>query len=365
MVMHARVIENRKSGVKMPRRWIQAVFRYDPEVAKHQPCYHCRLQQEHQQWQQPQTAAYTQQPFQDHIQEPAAAVLRRELQQQFILQHQQQHQEGLTIACAGQVWRLPGTLMRSRSSSSSSHQDCSSGLEQLLQSAIQLAQGMASLVQQQQLHLLGRIVVLAPPWLALQLQSTAVASIGAATVAAAAVSNFAAELQAGAADVAAAFSETQNNGCNCNQQQPTQQQQAAFTTSDCRLLQQTFAPSATAVFISSRSSGNSMQGDQLLHGQGAAAALCALVAVWLGAKRVYVCLPGQGPYEAASAATLQLNESQVVCERVRCRMWATGDQRQAQMLLHELQSVKVDVVVCQHGHALSSSDGRARKTSHQ
>eukprot|EP00882_Tetradesmus_deserticola_P023439 GHRQ01025505.1.p1 GENE.GHRQ01025505.1~~GHRQ01025505.1.p1 ORF type:complete len:293 (+),score=136.66 GHRQ01025505.1:102-980(+) len=30
MLVHARTVENRRSGLKMPRRWIQAVFRYAP-----------------------------------------------------------------------------------------------------------------------------------------------------------------------------------------------------------------------------------------------------------------------------------------------------------------------------------------------
>jgi len=67
--------------------------------------------------------------------------------------------------------------------------------------------------------------------------------------------------------------------------------------------------------------------------QGASAALCALMAVWHGARNVYACLPSRhGPYTAAFQAVVQLNESSVVCERIRQRELQSGEPRQLQML---------------------------------
>jgi hypothetical protein len=265
MLVHARTVENRKSGVKMPRRWIQAIFRYAP----------CEVPAGligNSDW------------------EAAAGSSSQQQQQQGGTEQQQKRQRVVgtsaaaaavgVVQCAGRSWLVPGGV---GSSSSSCVQKVALELDSLLQQ------------QQQQLMLLGRRVLLLPPWLQL----------------------------------------TPPGHINASQPEQQQQQQQGLQL----ILQDSTAAAAAQCSVclhdthstpdASSSSSNSSS-DYALFEQGAAAGLLALVLVWLGAKRVYACLPsssssssaaGVGAYAAGFEAAVQLNECSVVVERIRQCRW--------------------------------------------
>jgi hypothetical protein len=88
--------------------------------------------------------------------------------------------------------------------------------------------------------------------------------------------------------------------------------------------------------------------------RGAAAGLIALLAVWRGARRVTLCLPGAGDeddgYGAAAAAVLEAAESSVVVERLALRRYGQDCPRQGALLARELinkagEMSPVDVVI--------------------
>jgi hypothetical protein len=162
----------------------------------------------------------------------------------------------------------------------------------------ELAAELDRLLQQQQqqpLLLLGRRVLLLPPW-----------------------------LQLTARQQAAQLVQQQQQG---DSQQQQQQQQGP-----CVSLQDSKAAAAAVQYAVVLDTSSSSSSEQAQFVQGAAAGLIALVAVWLGAKRVYACLPssssssvaGFGAYEAGFSAVVQLNECRVVVERIPQRRWVYG-----------------------------------------
>jgi hypothetical protein len=125
--------------------------------------------------------------------------------------------------------------------------------------------------------------------------------------------------------------------------------------------QEASVPQANCITGGTGSSSSSSSGPEAAQQAGAAAGLLALVAVWLGARRVWVCLPDSSPVQAVLAdpqqqqlgssqasaqlaglyvqaleAVLALNESRVVVERIRPKRWQQGDVRRAAMLQREL-----------------------------
>jgi hypothetical protein len=352
VVVHARLIENRKSGVQMNRRWIQAVFRYDApnDFTKHQ-----QQQQEQQQCRQAASASAL--PGQPH--QPSDDVCPQSAQQK--QQQQQQQQQTFLRQLTGsrhmmrfgsRQWTLPGCL-------------AGSAIELLGTHIAQLAEHQGCL------PLLGKRLLLAPPWLQLHSQGR----------------------QPGpSAEVLQQL-----------QWHPQRQQTVLppVLAEDGRQVlcnpwvvdaQQCFAlPDVTGLPSQRDQSSREdlshhhhhyhhhQQQQQRLVEQGAGAALFALMAVWYGAQRVYVCLPDMlGPYAAAFQAVVQLNECSVVCERLRMRVWQPGEPRQLQMLQRELlcaagddeqQQAPIDMVVascCLHSQPqqLAGVQAQAQITGH-
>lgn len=145
--VHARIIENRKSGVRMPRRWVQAVFRYDPPAAasqQQQQCGALKAPAAAYLWLNPTPRA------DGSAAGPATPALAAA-----------DHASSISISsslaahavtCAGQSWQLPA------GSSSSSG------------AAAAAAEQFAALVSAGKLSVLGQCVLILPPWLRLQQQ---------------------------------------------------------------------------------------------------------------------------------------------------------------------------------------------------
>jgi hypothetical protein len=291
-LIHARTIENRKSGVKMPRRWVQAVFRFDPAQQPPQPLVVSEEPQQQQQQQQEEHAPPQQQQNGDAQADPSS------LDNVCASSSRGDDSCSSCVSCAGKTWLLPSYLaaVHAGSSSSSSPRPCSQQ-----GCCICLAEALVALVQEQQLQLLGRCVLLAPSWLCIQ-----------------------------------------------------QQQQQQLASGRQHLLQvqhvqQASQQSPCVVCCDQADSNRLRAAEGAQQAGGAAVALLALVAVWLGARRVYVCLPAEGgsrQHAAVSGATeafseafhavLGLNECRVVVERIRPKRWQQGDVRQAAAMQREL-----------------------------
>jgi hypothetical protein len=276
MLVHARTVENRKSGVKMPRRWIQAIFRYAPSevpaglIANSD--WEAASGSSIQQQQQQQGGSEQQQKRQRVVDYAAAA------------EGGGRESSDFEVQCAGRAWRLPAGV-------------CSSSSSCVLQFAVELDR-LLQQQQQQHLVLLGRTVLLLPPWLQL----------------------------------------TTGQYTGQPEQQQQQQQQQLGTLLELQDSEAVVTPCSVCVqdtYFPPDPSSSSSSSDHSQYEQGAAAGLLALVAVWLGAKRVYACLPssssssrsssssaaGVGAYAAGFEAVVQLNECTVVVERIRQRRW--------------------------------------------
>ena len=327
-IMHTPTIQNRKTGVEMARRWIQAVFRYDPDTLPPQP--------------------------------PDAPILPQLQPPPPQQQQQQQSEEGVTgagahgsngvaaaaaaapgsnagssvvgIECAGHAWLLPSSLAAAPATCGSS--DSSGGSSGSC--CVCIAEALAGLVAQQQVQLLGRVLLLLPPWLTLH-------------------------------------SQQQQHDSTVQQQQHVHAQQTGVDNllwvAQLQQGAQAFGPSCCTKSSSSSEGWGSTAAD-VARQQGAAAALLSLVAVWMGARRVYACLPGtsmepaglqqqagqQGcldPIDSSSScnmtaaqcysgafhAVLGLNECRVVVERIRPKRWQQDSSRQALVLQQELLGV--------------------------
>jgi hypothetical protein len=290
MLVHARTVENRKSGVKMPRRWIQAVFRYAPSEVPTGQIGNSKWEtagssSSSPQQQQKSEAEQQQQKRQRVVPAAAAAAALVEEKAEDVFEE---------VQCAGRAWRVPAGV---GSSSSSCVQQLALELDRLLQQQ-----------QQQQLVLLGRRALLLPPWLQL--------------------------LPHGQQQAVNSAQQEEQDSPQQQQQQQQQQQGAHVALQDSGSATGygvvMHSSSSFLVADSSSSSSSSSSSEQLQFAHGAAAGLLALVAVWLGAKRVYCCIPSSsnsssleslGAYDAGFTSVVQLNECTVVVERIRQRRW--------------------------------------------
>jgi hypothetical protein len=329
-IMHTPTIQNRKTGVEMPRRWIQAVFRFDPDTLPPQPPDAPILPQL-----QPPPPPQQQQAEEGvagagaHGSNGAAAAAAA------AAAGSNAGSSVVSIECAGHAWLLPSLLAAAHATcaSSDSNSGCSGSC------CVCIAEALAGLVVQQQVQQLGRVLLLLPPWLRLHSQQQ----------------------------------QQQQHDSTVQQQQHVHAQQTGV---DNLLRVAQLQQGAQAVGLccctnsSSSSEGWGSTATDVARQQGAAAALLSLVAVWTGARRVYACLPGssmepaglqqqagqQGrldPIGSSSSgnmtaaqcywdafhAVLGLNECRVVVERIRPKRWQQDSSRQALVLQQELLGV--------------------------
>ncbi|KAF8061094.1 Mettl6 [Scenedesmus sp. PABB004] len=153
-LVHARVVENRKTRVRMPRRWVQAVFRYAPgEAAAAAAAPHANGGAH---------AAAGAAAQGGRAPAPAGAAQRQQELAQLERQRQRPDpgpepplaQQWHEVACAGRTWRVPGGGAGGGGACPAPAAALAAALDELLAGAAPL-------------QLLGRRALLLPPWLAL------------------------------------------------------------------------------------------------------------------------------------------------------------------------------------------------------
>jgi hypothetical protein len=299
--VHARVIENRKSGVKMPRRWIQAEFRYDPDAVQ---------QQEGQQQQQGQQGGASLPALGSGV---AADSLGggTSASPDAISSRVRADDACGSCSCAGRDWLLPPVL-------------CSSS------SITGPAEQLALQVEQGRLDVRGRCVLVLPPWLQLQ-------------------------LPAGGDSSSSSDGTTQQQQqqpprvCCSSSSAPAADTRRTLPGGEAAAAQQQGAAAALLALVATLLGARRVYlclpaaGNAAEHQHQQQPSLAGGVACDLGlapprqpsAQEAAAAVAAQ-QYEAALQAVVRLNECRIVTERLRQRRWQRGNARHAASLEREL-----------------------------